>query len=105
MRLPTTCLAHPLPSAAQNEPKASVISKGSLVLRALNLGRESRNTDARLPEFDDAHNKPSKKRVRAKPAWEVPASPIAKELAGTAGGCHLPEFTLILKRGGVTFPG
>ncbi|KAG2438730.1 hypothetical protein HXX76_005275 [Chlamydomonas incerta] len=72
-------------NTAQNEPKASVISKGSLVLRALNLGRESRNTDARLPEFDDAHNKPSKKRVRAKPAWEVPASPIAKELAATAG--------------------
>jgi nephrocystin-4 len=77
--------AYPCHPTAQNEPKASVISKGSLVLRALNLGRESRNTDARLPEFDDAHNKPSKKRVRAKPAWEVPASPIAKELAGTAG--------------------
>jgi hypothetical protein len=71
--------------AAQNETKATVISRGSLVLRALNLGRDSRNAAAAAPSFDDAHNKPSRKRVRAKPAWEVPSSPIAKELAGASG--------------------
>lgn len=70
-----------------NEAKATVISKGSIVLRVLNLGRDSRNADAKLPDFDDAHNKPTKKRVRAKPAWEVPNSPIARELTQAAGAC------------------
>ncbi|KXZ51260.1 hypothetical protein GPECTOR_13g747 [Gonium pectorale] len=77
-------------TTGQNDKKATIISKGSLVLRALNLGRESRNGDAQLPKFDDAHNKPSKKRVRAKPAWEVPQSPIAKELVAAAAGVPYP---------------
>ncbi|GFR44041.1 hypothetical protein Agub_g5201 [Astrephomene gubernaculifera] len=77
-------------NTGQNDAKATVISRGSLVLRLLNLGRDSRNADAKLPEFDDAHNRPSKKRVRAKPAWEVPQSAIARELVAgaAAGGQH-----------------
>ncbi|GLC73822.1 hypothetical protein PLESTF_001424700 [Pleodorina starrii] len=78
-----------------NDTKATVISRGSIVLRILNLGRDSRNTDAQLPTFDDAHNRPGKKRVRAKPAWEIPQSPIARELAAAGvpvspAGAHGP---------------
>ncbi|GIL84279.1 hypothetical protein Vretimale_15928 [Volvox reticuliferus] len=73
-------------NTGQNDTKATVISKGSIVLRILNLGRDSRNADAKLPEFDDAHNRPNKKRVRAKPAWEIPQSPIARELAAMGAG-------------------
>lgn len=56
------------------------------MLRIINLGRDSRNSDAKLPEFDDAHNRVDRKRVRAKPAWEIPSSPIARELASMPGG-------------------
>jgi nephrocystin-4 len=79
--------------------------QGSLILRVLNLGRESKNNDAKLPEFDDARTKLKRKRVRAKPAWATPNSPIARDLAAGGGEgrrqvglrctCRLPAAGLV----------
>lgn len=62
----------------------TIISRGSLIVRLLNLGRESANKDAspNIKAFDDANKRPNKKRVRARPAWDVAGGPIARELAG-----------------------
>lgn len=71
------------PFAGINETKTPVIiSKGSIILRILNLGRESSSAAAKVPTFDDARTKPSRKRVRARAAFDNVGGLIAQEVSG-----------------------
>lgn len=71
-----------------NDPKSpTIISKGSIILRVINIGREPRNINTKQADFDDVKNNKGRLRKRVHPAWEIVHGRVAKELANGDSKC------------------
>eukprot|EP00798_Chlamydomonas_sp_ICE-L_P030492 gene30492-35510_t len=72
------------PGGTNDTRSPTILSKGSIVVRLINIGREPKNMIPGPRRDLDNKSGPKKVRVRVRPAWEV-RGPIQKELANGDG--------------------